>query len=32
MDVRLKDFYKKYPDIFIEDILEIKLYLWQKYY
>jgi len=30
MDNRLKDFYTKYPDIFIEDILNLKLSLWQK--
>lgn len=26
----LKDFYKRYPDIFIEDFLGVKLYLYQK--
>ena len=30
MDNRLKEFYKKYPDIFIENNLNLKLSLWQK--
>jgi hypothetical protein len=30
MDDRLKEFYKNYPDKFIEDILEMKLFVWQR--
>jgi hypothetical protein len=30
MDNRLKEFYKKYPGIFIENNLNLKLSLWQK--
>jgi hypothetical protein len=27
-----KDFYKRYPDLFLEDFLGIKLYWYQKFY
>lgn len=30
MDERTKDFYKKYPDRFVEDFLGLKLHQYQK--
>jgi len=30
MDDNLKEFYKKYPDKFIEEFLDLKLYWYQK--
>lgn len=30
MDERLKEFYKSYPDKFIEDFLDVQLFPYQK--
>jgi len=30
IDEKLKDFYKLYPDLFLEEMLGIKLYLCQR--
>jgi hypothetical protein len=30
MDERTKDFYKKYPDCFLENFLGVKLFWYQK--
>ena len=29
---RQKEYYKQYPDIFIEEFFGIKLYPWQRFY
>lgn len=31
MDENLKEFYKKYPDLFIENFLDLKLLWYQKF-
>jgi hypothetical protein len=32
MNNEKKNFYKKYPDIFLEDFFDIKLFWWQRFY